>query len=85
MTGDQQAPPPADRELDCRGMPCPRPIIELARHIGQVAVGDTLTVVAEDPAAAADVAAWCRMRGQEFLGAGLAPDGVPSYTVRRLA
>lgn len=66
-------------------MPCPRPIIELARHIGEVAVGDTLTVVADDPAAAADVAAWCRMRGQEYLGSGVATDGVPTHTVRRLA
>lgn len=85
MSEELDAPMPGHRELDCRGLPCPRPIIELARHIGEVPVGGILTVVAEDPAAAADVAAWCRMRGQAYLGSGVAADGVPSYTVRRLA
>lgn len=72
-------------ELDCRGMPCPRPIIELGRHIGDVAIGDRLAVVAEDPAAAFDVPAWCRMRGQEYAGADRAADGVARYVVRRVS
>jgi TusA-related sulfurtransferase len=49
-----------------------------------VAVGETVAVVAEDPAARPDVAAWCRMRGQEYVGEDTAPDGVPRYVVRRL-
>ena len=36
-------------ELDCREMPCPMPVIELARHLGDVAVGELLAVVAHDP------------------------------------
>lgn len=66
-------------------MPCPRPIIELGRHLEDVDVGDMLAVVAEDPAAAVDVPAWCRMRGQEYVGAEPAEDGVPRYVVRRLS
>ncbi len=38
-------------ELDCRGMLCPRPIIELARRIGEVEVGEVVAVVATDAAA----------------------------------
>jgi tRNA 2-thiouridine synthesizing protein A len=72
-----------DVELDCRGMRCPRPIIELAKHLGDVPVGGTVAVVAEDPAARPDVAAWCRMRSQQYLGEDVAPDGVPRYLVRR--
>jgi TusA-related sulfurtransferase len=71
-------------ELDCRGQRCPLPIIRLANNIGDVPVGGTLAVVAEDPAARTDVPAWCRMRGQEFLGEDAADDGVPRYRVRRL-
>ena len=74
----------ADVELDCRGMLCPLPIIRLANNLGDVAVGRTMAVVAEDPAARPDVAAWCRMRGQEYLGEDLAEDGVPRFVVRRL-
>lgn len=71
-------------ELDCRDLPCPRPIIELARALPSVAVGDLLAVVARDPAARHDVPAWCRMRGQEYVGEEVADDGAPRYVVRRL-
>ena len=73
-----------DVELDCRGLRCPLPIIRLANGIGDVAVGATVAVVAEDPAARPDVAAWCRMRQHEFVGEDVAADGVPRFVVRRL-
>jgi tRNA 2-thiouridine synthesizing protein A len=72
-------------EVDCRGLPCPRPVIELGRRIADVEVGEVLAVVADDPAAAYDVPAWCRMRQQEYVGADQADDGVPRYLVRRLS
>ena len=72
-----------DLELDCRGMLCPRPIIELARRIGDVPVGAVVAVVSDDAAAAYDVPAWCRMRQQEYVGADTAEDGVARYLVRR--
>lgn len=74
-----------EREIDCRDLPCPRPIIELAKAIDQVAVGDLLAVVARDPAARHDVPAWCRMRGQEYVGEDTADDGAPRYVVRRVS
>lgn len=70
--------------LDARGRRCPLPILDLARHIGDVPVGATITVEADDPAALPDVQAWCRMRGQEYVGMAAATDGTPAYTVRRL-
>jgi TusA-related sulfurtransferase len=70
-------------ELDCRGMPCPRPIIELAKHFAEVEVGEVVAVVSDDPAARYDVPAWCRMREQEYVGDDLAEDGAPRYLVRR--
>lgn len=70
--------------LDCRARRCPLPILELARHIGDVAVGETITVEADDPAARPDIAAWCGMRGHAYVGEGVAADGTPGYTVRRL-
>jgi tRNA 2-thiouridine synthesizing protein A len=53
--------------LDCLGQRCPLPVIALARAFGDLAVGDVIRVLADDPAAAGDIAAWCRMRGQELL------------------
>jgi len=72
-------------ELDCRGLVCPAPIIELARHISQVEPGGLLGVVASDAAARVDVAAWCRMTGHEYVGEESADDGVPRYVVRRVS
>lgn len=67
--------------LDCRGMRCPLPIIVLARHIGEVEVGETIDLLADDPAARADVPAWCRMKQHEFVG-----EPAPGrYVVRRLS
>jgi tRNA 2-thiouridine synthesizing protein A len=72
-------------DVDCRGVLCPRPIIELARAMAQAEVGDTVAVTADDPAARIDVEAWCRMRAQEYVGQEVAPDGVPTYVVRRVS
>ncbi|MEI5673672.1 MULTISPECIES: sulfurtransferase TusA family protein [unclassified Nocardioides] len=71
-----------DLELDCRGMLCPLPVIELGRRYAEVPPGGVVAVVATDVAARHDVPAWCRMRGQEYLGEDAADDGVPRYLVR---
>ncbi len=70
-------------ELDCRGRMCPLPVIDLARALPDVEVGQVVAVVADDVAARVDVPAWCRMRRQEYVGEDAAPDGVPRYLVRR--
>jgi TusA-related sulfurtransferase len=70
--------------VDSRGKRCPLPVIELARRIGDVGVGEVVALLADDPAARVDVPAWCRMRGQEFAGESAGPGGVPRYAVRRL-
>ena len=74
---------PADLELDCRGMLCPLPIIELGKRYAEVPVGGLVAVVATDVAARTDVPAWCRMKGQEYVGEEVADDGAPRYVVRR--
>ncbi|MDO9455823.1 sulfurtransferase TusA family protein [Nocardioides sp.] len=80
----EQPLPEAALELDCRGMLCPAPIIELARRIGEVEVGGLVAVVADDVAARYDVPAWCRMKEQVYVGEDVAFDGVPRYLVRRV-
>jgi tRNA 2-thiouridine synthesizing protein A len=75
----------ADLELDCRGMICPLPVIQLGKRYAEVPVGGLVAVVATDVAARTDVPAWCRMRGQEYVGEGTAPDGTARYLVRRVS
>jgi tRNA 2-thiouridine synthesizing protein A len=64
--------------LDCLGLKCPLPVVHLARRIVEIEPGQVIEVLADDPAAAPDIAAWCRMRGQELLAAD-----PPRYLVRR--
>lgn len=70
--------------LDCRGQRCPGPVIELARRIGDVPVGGVIRLLADDPAARVDVPAWCRMRGQEYLGEEDGDGTGAAYLVRRV-
>jgi tRNA 2-thiouridine synthesizing protein A len=67
-------------ELDCRGQRCPLPIIALAKKMPAVAIGDVIRVLADDPAAANDIPAWCRMKGQEYVGS----EGI-AFDVRRIS
>jgi tRNA 2-thiouridine synthesizing protein A len=67
-------------------MLCPRPIIELGKHFVAVAVGEVIELLSDDPAAEFDVPAWCRMKGQEYVGHRTHPDyHLPSYLIRRSA
>ncbi len=68
-------------EIDCLGQRCPLPVIALARRLPRLPVGAVLRVRADDPAAAHDIPAWCRLRGQEYLGAA----GPDAYDVRRVS
>jgi tRNA 2-thiouridine synthesizing protein A len=70
--------------LDCRGQRCPLPVIALAKRLPALPLGAAIRVLADDPAAANDVPAWCRLRGQGYLGATTV-DGVPAFDVRRLS
>ena len=42
-------------------------MIKLAKAMPGVAIGEIVRVLADDPAAANDIPAWCRMKGQEFV------------------
>jgi tRNA 2-thiouridine synthesizing protein A len=68
-------------ELDCLGEKCPLPIIHLAKNFRNVAIGEIVRVKADDPAAANDIQAWCRMKQQEYVGS----PGANVFDVRRLS
>ena len=76
-------PDAPDETLDCRGQRCPLPVIALARRLAELPVGAVLRVLSDDPAAAGDIPAWCRLRGQEFMGR-VDVGGTANYDVRRV-
>jgi tRNA 2-thiouridine synthesizing protein A len=71
---DGTAMPPYDQLLDERGSVCPMPVIALAKAL-KVAPNETILLLADDPAAASDVPAWCGLRSRALIWSGPAPDG----------
>ncbi|MEU6013499.1 aminotransferase class V-fold PLP-dependent enzyme [Streptomyces sp. NPDC047515] len=69
--------------VDALGKRCPIPVIELAKVIGDVPLGGTVTVLSDDEAARLDIPAWCVMREQEYVGEEPADRG-SAHVVRRL-
>lgn len=56
------------KKLDCRGMRCPRPIIEIAKAFkSDIEVDQMIEVVADDPVFLADVRAWCKKTQNELV------------------
>ena len=69
-------------ELDCLGKACPVPVIELAKTVAGIDVGDLVVVVADDPGAKVDIPVWCRMKRHELVAVDT-DEGVFRFTVRR--
>lgn len=62
--------------LDERGKGCPMPVISLGKAAADLAAGSVIVVLADDPAAALDIPAWCRLRGAQLVSMRAAPDGI---------
>ena len=57
----------ADRLLDAKGLNCPLPILKTKKILKDVAIGQTLCVLATDPGSVADFEAFCRVTGNQLL------------------
>jgi len=53
--------------LDCIGLYCPTPVLKTRQEVDKLAIGETLEVLADDPAAEDDLKAWAKRTGQKIL------------------
>lgn len=56
----------SDLQLDCRGLSCPMPIVELTKAARQLGSGKSIEVTAADLAFKLDVEAWARRTGNSI-------------------
>lgn len=70
--------------LDARGLICPLPILKARKALKKVPVGETLRVLATDPGADEDFAAFCRTTGHELVELRI-EDGSFNILIRRSA
>ncbi len=57
----------ADRTLDCLGLFCPMPIVKTREALREMAVGQVLEMLSDDPASDPDMRSWARRTGNELL------------------
>ena len=56
-----------DHKLDATGLFCPEPVMLLHNVIRDMAVGDTVQVLATDPSTERDIPKFCNFLGHELL------------------
>jgi tRNA 2-thiouridine synthesizing protein A len=69
--------------LDCRGMLCPMPIVELTKSMRKLKVGDELQLLADAIGAKEDVPIWCRRTGNELLDL-IESDGLFTFHIKKV-
>ena len=56
-----------DLELDLTGLPCPLPMLEVSRRVGDLPVGGLMLAVTDNEGSLADLPAWARATGHEIV------------------
>ena len=56
-----------NRTLDCLGLFCPEPVFQTRMEIDKLEIGETLEVLADDPAAEEDIKRLTKALGQELI------------------
>lgn len=53
--------------LDCTGMLCPHPILEIAKKMRQLQPGQVLELLATDPNTKRDIPTWCQKTSNPLI------------------
>lgn len=56
-----------DRTLDCLGLYCPEPVYRTRMELDKMKIGEIIEVLADDPAAEADIRSLVKSLEQEML------------------
>ncbi|WP_312951589.1 sulfurtransferase TusA [Superficieibacter sp.] len=57
----------ADHVLDALGLRCPEPVMMVRKTVRTMQVGETLAIVADDPATTRDIPGFCRFMEHELV------------------
>ena len=67
--------------VDARGLRCPMPLVKAKLQMEELVAGDELLVLATDPEAAIDLAAWAADEGHELRERGR--EGWTEFVLRK--
>ena len=58
----------SDVQLDAKGLACPMPIVKTKKAMGNLTEGQVLEIQATDKGSVADLAAWSKTVGHQYIG-----------------
>ncbi|MGP1939473.1 MAG: sulfurtransferase TusA [Arsenophonus sp. ET-DL9-MAG3] len=56
-----------NQTINTQGLRCPEPIMMIRKIVRQMIEGETLLIIADDPATIRDIPAFCRFMGDQLL------------------
>jgi len=75
---------PAVTTLDVSALKCPLPVLKARKALAALAPGAMLEVLADDPGAAEDFAAFCEATGHRLVGQSM-ETGVQRFLIQKAA
>lgn len=57
----------SDKQIDCIGLFCPIPIVNTQAAIRELAVGQVLEMLSDDPSSEPDMKSWARRTGHNLI------------------
>ncbi len=72
-----------DKTIDCQGLFCPEPVFKTRLKLDEMEIGETLEVMADDPAARSDIESLVKNLGHEILSVK-EEDDVVTIVIKKL-
>lgn len=57
-----------DHQVNAKGLACPMPIVKTKKAMNDVNAGETIEILATDQSSKADIQAWAKSAGHQYLG-----------------
>ena len=73
----------SDKTIDCQGLFCPEPVFKTRLKLDEMQIGETLEVIADDPAAKSDIETLAKNLGHEILSVN-EEDDVVTIIIKKL-
>lgn len=74
----------ADQTLDALGLRCPEPVMMVRLQMRKMQVGETLLIIADDPATTRDIPAFCHFMDHQLV-ASAATELPYRYLVKKVS
>lgn len=67
----------ADHELDAIGLRCPEPVMMVRKSVRKMLPGETLLIIADDPATTRDIPSFCEFMDHKLISSSI--DSTPYH------